>query len=655
MGTGPTNSSKPTTSQPVAGVYNATTPAPNDTQAIALQVDDQGNLLVNVAVGGGGGVSTVKIEDSTGAALLSNGAGALQVDVVSGGNASVGLTGVIAPTSATEIGVIDNSGKLQGASASNPVRVDPTGTTVQPVSGTVAVSNFPATQPVSGTVVAEIEGHAGATLDSAAGTPNAQAVTVQGNASGVPVPVSGTVAVSGTVPVSGTVAVTQASGANLHVDVDNFPGTQPVSGTVVAEIEGHAGATLDSAAGTPNSQAVTIQGNASGVPVPISGSVTATVASTTITGTVTVVQPTGANLHVDVDNFPTTQPVSGTVTADIVGHAGAVLDGTAGTPSVGVVTVQGVAGGTPQPVSGTVAVSNFPATQPVAGALTNNNAAPAATNLGVLPAIAETAYTTVTYTTGDQVLPVTDLHGALNTDLQAVGGTAVVTAAAGIQKVGISGATGVTMDGIIAAATAPLNGLAILSVYESTVPVLTNGQSCAVQADTTGSTYMNNEGRKATYSGQVNSTTGISGNNFVLTGSASKVIRITRIIFSGVATAATTTVVGFTIVSSAFTGGTSSTAGVVIGQYDSATAAATATAKFYSVTPTGGGATQSYPVIVSYTFGASTTTGNIYTWDFGNRASGCIVLRGVAQQFSLYIGTAPVGCIYSCTYEWTEE
>src|SRR5208283_3039748 len=59
------------------------------------------------------------------------------------------------------------------------------------------------------------------------------------------------------------------------------------------------------------------------------------------------------------------------------------------------------------------------------GALTNNNAAPAATNIGVLPALAETAYNTITYTTGDQVLPVTDLHGALNQDLQAVAGVAL--------------------------------------------------------------------------------------------------------------------------------------------------------------------------------------------------------------------------------------
>ncbi len=47
-----------------------------------------------------------------------------------------------------------NGGPVAGGTAANPVRVDPTGATTQPVSGTVAVSNFPVTQPVSGTLTA---------------------------------------------------------------------------------------------------------------------------------------------------------------------------------------------------------------------------------------------------------------------------------------------------------------------------------------------------------------------------------------------------------------------------------------------------------------------------------------------------------------------
>src|SRR5271166_1394408 len=92
------------------------------------------------------------------------------------------------------------------------------------------------------------------------------------------------------------------------------------------------------------------------------------------------------------------------------------------------------------------------------GALTNNNAAPAATNIGVLPAIAETAYNTITYTTGDQVLPVTDLHGALNQDLQAV---------AGVQL----GATAVTAFGT---APAAVNVPAVNASLFSGTTALTN-------------------------------------------------------------------------------------------------------------------------------------------------------------------------------------
>lgn len=51
---------------------------------------------------------------------------------------AIGPTNITAAPYATTAGVIDNSGKLQGVSASNPMRIDPTGTTVQPVSGTTA-------------------------------------------------------------------------------------------------------------------------------------------------------------------------------------------------------------------------------------------------------------------------------------------------------------------------------------------------------------------------------------------------------------------------------------------------------------------------------------------------------------------------------------
>jgi hypothetical protein len=85
-------------------------------------------------------------------------------------------------------------------------------------------------------------------------------------------------------------------------------------------------------------------------------------------------------------------------------------------------------------------------------------------------------------------------------DMSTVAGTATVTAASGVQKVGIVGDTGSTLDSTIGAATAPTNALATSAVFQSTIPVLTTGQAVAAQCDTTGSRYVNQEGRKATYS-----------------------------------------------------------------------------------------------------------------------------------------------------------
>ena len=172
---GPLDSAKVPTAVVVGGTYNVVSPAPVDGQSLSLQQDADGNLLVNVAVGGGSS-GTVKIEDTSGNALNSNGSGALQVAVVSGGgsnpslvsatgsavpadatmvggtdgtdlralsvsntgvlnvavvsgggsNASVGTTGVTAPTSATEIGIIDGSGNLTGVSPTTPLPISAT-------------------------------------------------------------------------------------------------------------------------------------------------------------------------------------------------------------------------------------------------------------------------------------------------------------------------------------------------------------------------------------------------------------------------------------------------------------------------------------------------------------------------------------------------
>lgn len=138
-----------------------------------------------------------------------------------------------------------------------------------------------------------------------------------------------------------------------------------------------------SAPGTPQTIATTVQGNASGVPVPVSGTVTATnpsVGSTAATppssatlsgGVATTAAPTYTTGQMDplsltlggllrVDGSGVTQPISGSLTnisgtiSLPTGAATAAKQpalGTAGTPSSDVISVQGVSGGTALPIS----------------------------------------------------------------------------------------------------------------------------------------------------------------------------------------------------------------------------------------------------------------------------------------------------------------
>ena len=209
------------------------------------------------------------------------------------------------------------------------------------------------------------------------------------------------------------------------------------------------------------------------------------------------------------------------------------------------------------------------------GALTNNNAAPTATLLGVLGAIAETAYATVTYTTGDMVLPVTDLHGALNTDLQAwantalgtptnfgttpgavvvgsvnaslfIGTVAAVASSAGVQKVGISGAAGATLDAVITAATAPTDGLATLVEYVSTPPALTTGQSVMAQANSAGDTFVKPYRRSETSSQATTIAASVVATNILPVGGTGVFVDLSTLILSVVPVATGTANVTFT-------------------------------------------------------------------------------------------------------------
>lgn len=209
-------------------------------------------------------------------------------------------------------------------------------------SGGVAVTNFPVTQPVSGTV-------------SVSNLPATQ-------------PVSGTVSVGNfpaTQPVSGTVTVGNAS---LPVTGTFFQATQPVSASALPLPAGASTSAKQPAlgvAGTPSADVISVQGVVGGIAQPVSGTVAVSnlPATQAVSGTVSV------------GNFPATQPVSGTVT---VGNASIPVTGTffqATQPvsvAAAVTVAQATAANLNATVTGTVSVGNFPATQTVAGTVTAN-------------------------------------------------------------------------------------------------------------------------------------------------------------------------------------------------------------------------------------------------------------------------------------------
>lgn len=178
--------------------------------------------------------------------------------------------------------------------------------------------------------------------------------------------------------------VTVSPNNSVAVTGTFFQGTQPVSGTVTA----NAGTNLNTSAlaldatlttgtqqtkltdgthlGTIKASSAAAGATDTALVVAISPNNTVGVTGTFFQGT----QPVSGS--VSVSNFPGTQAVTGTffqVTQPVSIAATVTTQGLgiAGTPSGGVASVQGVSGGTAVPISGSVSVSNFPATQAVSG------------------------------------------------------------------------------------------------------------------------------------------------------------------------------------------------------------------------------------------------------------------------------------------------
>lgn len=258
-----------------------------------------------------------------------------------------------------------------------------------------------------------------------------------------------------------------------------------------------------------------------------------------------------------------------------------------------------------------------------------------------------------TYTTSTLNALSLTTGGGVRIDLASVAGTTVVTSASGVAKVGISGNAAATLDATVAAGTAPTNALATLVQYNSTIPALTAAQTVAAQSDTTGSTYVNIEGRKATYSCFA-SFTPVAGDIAVLPGSASKTIRVTRVEVS-LSTTGTAAIEAVQLVkrSAADTAGTSTAMTAV--PHDSNFAAASAAPLSYTAAPTPGAAVGTVRGVQFNDGSASLPGSQTWLWTFGERPSSAIVLRGTAQELCVNLGAVVATQTATVSFEWTEE
>ena len=163
------------------------------------------------------------------------------------------------------------------------------------------------------------------------------------------------------------------------------------------------------------------------------------------------------------------------------------------------------------------------------------------------------------------------------------------------------------------------------------------------------------DGSKITYSASV---VGLAAaltatDIFTLTGSATKIIRIVSIRLSATQTTTTTNNILLIKRSTVNSLGISSASTAV--PHDSASIAASATCLSYTANPTLGNSIGLIRVRKLY---IATTSSSVdeCIWEFGDRPSQAVVLRGTLQSLAINLnGTTVLGSSFNISIEWTEE
>lgn len=341
-------------------------------------------------------LTTVAVTQSTSPWVVSG--------TVTGTNSANGTTGTAVPTQATQIGGTDGT-NLHALSVNTSGQLN-----VNNISGAISLPTGAATSALQTTGNTSL-----ATI--ATNTPAVGQATMAASSPVVIASNQSAIAVTGTFfqatqPVSGTVTVTQSTGTNLHavidsgtVSISNFPATQAVTQSTSPWI---ISGTVTSNAGTNlNTSALALDTSVNGLLV-TQGSATSGEKGPLIQGAVTTAAPTYSTTQTNplslttagalrTDSSATTQPISAAslplptgastaaglttinttlgspfqaggsigntsfaVTQATASSLNATIigTGTAGTPSAGIVTIQGNASGTPIPITGSITATN---------------------------------------------------------------------------------------------------------------------------------------------------------------------------------------------------------------------------------------------------------------------------------------------------------
>ena len=585
--------------------------------------------------------------------------GKVPVDVTFPATQAVSAVSLPLPTgAATEATLSAVNGKLP-ALVSGRIPVDGSGVT-QPVSGTVTanqggswtvgVNNFPATQVVSAT-----------DLDIRNLLFASDSVDVSGSSVSVSnFPASQTI--NGSVSITGSVAVTgPLTDAQLRATA------VPVSGTVTANIGTIAGVATETTLSAINTK-------------------TPALGQTTMAGSTPVaIASNQSAIPVTGTFFQATQPVSAASLPLPTGASTSALQTTGNTSLSNIDTK------TPALVSGRVPVDGSAVTQPISAA-----ALPLPSGAAT-SALQTTANASLSSIDGKLTSPLSVAQsgvwgvraqdGAGNPlasfDLDNTGGTSFNL---GVSLRTLSNGTPIETGNASNPLRVDPTGTTTQPISAAALPLPTGAATSANQTNGTQKTRLTSDGtndalvtnvnpsstayavavREVGRSPQTYSSTSVNftpaataTDVFTLTGSATKNIRIRRIVVDGIKTATSHEVVQVIKRSTANSGGTSTTPAAV--PHDSTNAAATAVARAYTANPTLGtavGTMLAKRVVFKATTPAnaqSVGAGNIFDERFGD-TNQAIFLRGTGEVLAVNLnGVTLTGGSITVTIEWSEE